>query len=239
MAHHRYHLRQGDKVYHLNFAGYYGIQQQTNVLPIIQTFPVDLLAEIFLLSRSARLPPVIHLSREPPMSLSRVCRSWREVALGLSRLWTAICVDMNALPEGSGENNSLRVSVHQWVARAKPFSLTFNFSFKRGSRGGPKLITAFNTFVASFAPRLRYLNLHQWICSPEIIVRFAISSTGDCNFTGYSTPSFSSNPARPGTFASWGHLAYGRAFLSLPHSKLLRSPSTTQNDRSTPFFKCP
>ena len=26
-----------------------------------------------------------------------------------------------------------------------------------------------------------------------------------------SPPSFSSNPGRPGTFASWGHLAYGRS----------------------------
>ena len=48
------------------------------------------------------------------------------------------------------ENNSLRVSVHQWVVRANPLPPTFNFSFKRGTRGGPKLITAFNTFVVSF-----------------------------------------------------------------------------------------
>ena len=37
------------------------------------------------------------------------------------------------------------------VARANTLPLTFNFSFKRGSSGGPKLIRAFNTFVVSFA----------------------------------------------------------------------------------------
>ena len=154
------------------------------------------------------------------MSLWRVCRSRREAALGLSRLWTAIYVDMNALPEGSGENNSLRVSVHQCVARAKPFSLTFNFNFKRGSCGGPKLMTAFNTFVVSFAPRLRQLGLHRRILSPEIMVRFAISSRETVILRDImsitSLPSFSSNPGRPGTFASWGHLAYQRSpsFLS-------------------------
>ena len=61
---------------------------------IIQTFPVDLLAEkIFLLSVSARLPLLIYLSAEPPMSLYHVCRGWRGAALVLPRLWTAIPVE--------------------------------------------------------------------------------------------------------------------------------------------------
>ena len=84
-----------------------GSNCKTNVLPIIQTFPVDLLVEISLLSVSARLPLIIHVSAEPPTSWCRVCKSWREVALGLSRLWTAICGDINVIPDGFGEIKSL------------------------------------------------------------------------------------------------------------------------------------
>ena len=140
-----------------------GPNSKTNVFPLIQTFPVDLLVEIFLLSVSARLPPAIHVSAEPPTSLCRVCRSWQEVALGLPRLWTAICVDMNALPEGSEENKWLWESVHQWVVRASPFPLTFKFKFKHPSRESPKLTTAFNAFVVPFAHRLRHLDIEAWI----------------------------------------------------------------------------
>ena len=69
---------------------------------------------------------------------------------------------MNALPEGSGENDSLWVSIHQWDARAKSFPLTFNFCLRRGRRGGLKLITVqhFYRFIRS---RLRHLDLYKRI----------------------------------------------------------------------------
>ena len=75
-GHRRYHLSQRDKVYYLNFVGDYGIQQQNKT--IIQTLPVDLLAEIFLLSLSARLPPVIRLTAEFILCLQKLARgrSW-------------------------------------------------------------------------------------------------------------------------------------------------------------------
>ena len=81
-----------------------GSNSKTNVLPIIQMFPVDRLAEIFLLSVSARLPPLIHLSAEPPVSAEfgeGSLLSFIDCGLQyLSRL------DMKAFPEGFGENNS-------------------------------------------------------------------------------------------------------------------------------------
>jgi len=42
-------------------------------------------------------------------------------------------------------------------------------------------------------------------------------------------------------FTSWHHWGVSRnplPFLSLPHPELLHSPSTTQNERRTHFFKC-
>ena len=152
-----------------------GSNRKSQCPPIIQTFPVDLLAEkMFLLSVSARLPPIIHLSAEPPMSLCHVCRSWRGVALVLPRLWTAIRV------ETRHEWTSRRVRRKQFIMGASPlvdfkgetFLMTLNFSFKRGS---PKSwrskanhsIQHFRRLIRSSITPAR---------SPEIIVRFAISS---------------------------------------------------------------
>ena len=129
-------------------------------LPPIQRLPVELLAEIFLLCTSTRSPPMIHVSTEPPTSLSRVCRTWREVALNLPRLWTALSVDMDDLAVGAEEKKSLVNLVHQWVARANHLPLTFRFKLTGVGTDRP---TAFNAFVTPFAHRLRYLDIASWI----------------------------------------------------------------------------
>ena len=105
------------------------------------------------------------------------------LVLGLPRLGTAICVDMNALPEESGENSSLRGSIHQWVIRANLFPLTFSLSFKRGGRGGTNLVHHFRRFIRSSITPPRFT---LWVQSPEIVVRYAVSSSGDCSIRGYS-----------------------------------------------------
>lgn len=129
-------------------------------LPLIQRLPVELLAEIFLLCISTRSPPMIHISTEPPTSLCRVCRTWREVALNLPRLWTALSVDMDDLAVGAEEYKSLSDLVHQWVARASHLPLTFRFKLTRCWADEP---SAFNVFVAPFANRLRHLDMVSWI----------------------------------------------------------------------------
>lgn len=136
------------------------IENHVLSLPVIQRLPVELLAEIFLLCISTRSPPMIHVSTEPPTSLCRVCRTWREVALNLPRLWTALSVDMDALAVGAEENKSLPDLVHQWVARASHLPLTFRFKL---TRFGADESTAFNAFVAPFAHRLRHLDMISWI----------------------------------------------------------------------------
>jgi hypothetical protein len=123
--------------------------------PLIQRIPVELLAEIFLLCISTRSPPMVHAT-EPPTSLCRVCRTWREVALNLPRLWTALSVDMDALAAGAAENKSISDLVHQWVARASHLPLTFRFKLTGFAANRP---TAFNAFVAPFAHRLRHLEM--------------------------------------------------------------------------------
>ena len=103
---------------------------------------------------------MIHVSTEPPTSLCRVCRTWREVALNLPRLWTALSVDMDDLAVGAEEQKSLVNLVHQWVARANHLPLTFGFKLTGFGTDRP---TAFNAFVTPFAHRLRYLDIASWI----------------------------------------------------------------------------
>ncbi|KAG2035629.1 hypothetical protein BDR03DRAFT_983478 [Suillus americanus] len=64
----------------------------TNVSSLIYRLPTEILSEIFLYC----LPEdehVTYASRLAPMLLTRICRRWREVAVGLPRLWCRLHVD--------------------------------------------------------------------------------------------------------------------------------------------------
>ncbi|GJJ15243.1 hypothetical protein Clacol_009519 [Clathrus columnatus] len=59
--------------------------------PLVQDLPEDILHEIF-----SHLHPTLEKSislREPPLSLTRVSRSWRKVAMDVSSLWTNLVLD--------------------------------------------------------------------------------------------------------------------------------------------------
>ena len=94
--------------------------------------------------------------------------------------------------------------------------------FKRGSSGGPKLITAL-TALSSFHSLLDYTtsiytngftHLRSWSDVQFPALETAILR--DIVDVHDESTVFFSNPGRPGTFASWGYLAYGRSpfFLS-------------------------
>ncbi|KAG1886172.1 hypothetical protein F4604DRAFT_1724979 [Suillus subluteus] len=64
----------------------------TSLPSLISRLPTEILSEIFLYC----LPEDEHLlyaSRQAPMLLTRVCRRWREIAVGLPRLWCSLQVD--------------------------------------------------------------------------------------------------------------------------------------------------
>ncbi|KAJ7769986.1 hypothetical protein B0H16DRAFT_1307137, partial [Mycena metata] len=58
----------------------------------IQRLPVELLHEIFL----ACLPPLKYTPashKSGPLVVSWVCKSWRDIALSLTKLWSSLALD--------------------------------------------------------------------------------------------------------------------------------------------------
>nr|GAT58946.1 predicted protein [Mycena chlorophos] len=64
------------------------LEQLKSVLSPIRRVPLDLIGEIFLFLRPGAGPP--REGTPIPWALALVCRSWRETALGISRLWSVL-----------------------------------------------------------------------------------------------------------------------------------------------------
>ncbi|KAJ7058057.1 von Willebrand factor type A domain-containing protein [Mycena amicta] len=90
------------------------LQLQTALAPI-RRLPPEILAEIFLYFQPY-MPPIADerwSGIEPPWMLGLVCRSWREIALGLGRLWSVLDVG-NFNGRSRHEDLLMRLSMHEY-----------------------------------------------------------------------------------------------------------------------------
>ncbi|KAF7365581.1 F-box domain-containing protein [Mycena venus] len=94
----------------------------------IRTLPAELLAEIFLLATAEERPAEPPLERSPHFKnvfwLSHVCSEWRQVAVGMPRLWTApitvqCCGDNRPGDEIDAHFDGLKA----WLANSAPLCI--------------------------------------------------------------------------------------------------------------------
>ncbi|KAG1886174.1 hypothetical protein F4604DRAFT_65171 [Suillus subluteus] len=103
-----------------------GNTSHTSLPSLISRLPTEILSEIFLYC----LPEdedLVYASKQAPMLLTKICRRWREIAVGLPRLWCSLKVDFWY------EDWKTRVSSHaDWQMRAFGYD-----SWLKRSRGRP------------------------------------------------------------------------------------------------------
>ncbi|KAJ6455397.1 hypothetical protein C8R45DRAFT_914815 [Mycena sanguinolenta] len=84
----------------------------------IRTLPVELLADIFVLTIRDDANEFYALHVRDALRISHVCSHWRQIANGTPQLWTGpITVDFN-----SGDENYLN-GLRAWFARSEPLSV--------------------------------------------------------------------------------------------------------------------
>ncbi|RDB19138.1 hypothetical protein Hypma_014262 [Hypsizygus marmoreus] len=125
---------------------------QTGVSPInIHNIPLDVMYDVFLLCLSSGTSPVPS-RRSAPLNLMWVCRSWRQFACDISRLWTTL-----KLSGGPNEVLNWEPMVRHWLQLAgdRPMSLSYDFTSDRAISSTPILTTS----LLPFASRIRRLEL--------------------------------------------------------------------------------
>ncbi|KAJ7157227.1 hypothetical protein C8R46DRAFT_861735, partial [Mycena filopes] len=107
----------------------------------VLSIPPEITAEIFLRclppasveSDADRLGP--H-ARRAPLSLLRVCRTWREIALSIPPLWNSLHFT-GSIVEGISSLNTMTQVVTEWFGRAgsSPLTLSLEISEKQKELG--------------------------------------------------------------------------------------------------------
>ncbi|KAH7918678.1 hypothetical protein BV22DRAFT_1076017 [Leucogyrophana mollusca] len=94
------------------------INRHQGLISCIRRFPAETLGEIFIHC----LPPDPHIQpnpRQAPLLLTRICRSWRQVALATPRLWCSLYVG----PSHRVQQQALSF-YHTWLSRARSVPLS-------------------------------------------------------------------------------------------------------------------
>jgi hypothetical protein len=198
-------------------------EKQTVYLPPVNCVPPEIWGEVFdfcvLSSQAAphrrstnrvfpshRTPPVPYSkidSREAPLVLTQVCRTWRNIVTSMSRLWTSLDVDAANVRD---EALLARIPLmHLWLERSGTHPLTLNIKFPNVNRsparrylpdnlftillsqsyrwknvsieGSAKIISKLLDSPHTFIPRLEFLSLHILDCRWIPGANFSISST--------------------------------------------------------------
>lgn len=96
--------------------------------------PLDIWAIIFSFCVSGTSQPLVH-SRSAPMLLSHICRSWRELAISTSKLWSSMSiVQTSAVPFYDETTRTLRVDfgiytlVSLWISRSGRHPLSISWT---------------------------------------------------------------------------------------------------------------
>ncbi|KAJ6478118.1 hypothetical protein C8R47DRAFT_1051352 [Mycena vitilis] len=170
----------------------------------VLTIPVEITAEIFLHC----LPeyPTHPNESIAPMLLLRICRRWRDIALGESRLWSSLKIGCAALR---------RVAEEEWLSRAggppqfhtlQPNILAQSAdlmeecdfpSWEPPCRDPFSEVTPRHYFTAAFA-QLTSLTLSEGFCSEQCVeILRRLPRLLHCNFEGVSEHENALNDTRP------------------------------------------
>ncbi|KAJ7151131.1 hypothetical protein C8R46DRAFT_1229406 [Mycena filopes] len=148
----------------------------------VLTLPFELVSQIFIecLPIHGRVRPKVDT---PPLSLSQVCRPWREIALSTCELWSSLDLLFRPKPNPNGptSDHSLKALplLETWLSRAEgyPLSITIRSKF-------PAFDPQIMPLISNVAGQLRSLELTVepqdfWLLAPTQVTfprlrRFAV-----------------------------------------------------------------
>ena len=133
------------------------------ILSPLRRLPPEILGEIFLTCKDeASENPQKILRRQPPSVLSQVCRSWRQVAINLPRLWDTFRVDYKPTTTFNPlSDHPLPLSrvIDIWAHRSKPLPMNIaihsNHQFSGSRSMHPSLVTS----LRNLSHRIRKLDI--------------------------------------------------------------------------------
>ncbi|KAJ7039809.1 hypothetical protein C8F04DRAFT_279802 [Mycena alexandri] len=120
-----------------------------NIVYPVLTLPPELVSQIFVhcLPSHGRVRPKVDT---PPLSLSQICRDWREIALSSCELWSSLDLLFTA---GSPNDGALPL-LETWFSRAKDYPLSVTIR-SEDEELDPKIIS----LISSVAGRIQSLEL--------------------------------------------------------------------------------
>ncbi|KAL1722388.1 hypothetical protein EV715DRAFT_270392 [Schizophyllum commune] len=177
---------------------------------IISTLPIELLSEIFrwyVAGASFHYPSSQYW---PPLILTRVCSSWRDIVMGLPRLWTQVVIPGAHQCQTPHEDCLQRCN--DWLQRSFPHPVVVDLPYSYMSCMESRLASDVLAKHASRITRLE-LNLHGYQVRSEksMIALFALP---------------------PGTFPVLTHLTLIVIFSPLRTLRLKYEPQTAEDNIS-------
>ena len=133
------------------------------ILSRLRRLPPEILGEIFLACKDEALgEPHTILRKQPPSVLSQVCRSWRQVAINLPRLWDTFRVNYATTfypPEGGNHVLPLSRMIDIWAFRSKPLPINVAIHSNYQLSGSRPIPASLVTSLRDLSHRIRKLDI--------------------------------------------------------------------------------
>ena len=135
------------------------------ILSPLRRLPPEILGEIFLICKDeASGKPHKILRRQPPGVLSQVCRSWRQVAINLPRLWDTFRVDYKPTttfhpPELHDHLVPLSRVIDIWAHRSKPLPMNISIHSNHQFSGFRSIHPSLVASLRNLSHRIRKLDV--------------------------------------------------------------------------------
>ncbi|KAJ7580293.1 hypothetical protein C8J56DRAFT_279331 [Mycena floridula] len=103
----------------------------------MRNIPRDVLQEIFIHCLPSGRTTTRMTRRDAPILLGQICRSWRQVSLGTTQLWSSLCLDLCIY---STPKEKLRMeNANAWISRSgsQPLDIHINCTLQDGSHLSP------------------------------------------------------------------------------------------------------
>ncbi|KAJ8078168.1 hypothetical protein PM082_000374 [Marasmius tenuissimus] len=125
-------------------------------------FPADIWGEIFVhCLPTNKLDVALCTTKEPPLLLTTICRTWREIALNTPRLWSALHVCV-AYTDINLANPALLEGMKLWLDRSGSRPLTLSVSMSDYTPSNSPAVTGFNSTPCTALMNLLASYSHRW-----------------------------------------------------------------------------
>ncbi|KAK1216429.1 hypothetical protein PQX77_020949 [Marasmius sp. AFHP31] len=161
------------------------VDRHRKLLSPFRRFPEDIWREVFV-----QILPDTHLptrnTAEAPLSLTSICRSWRDIALSTPQLWNSIHLFLPSPPQDLDEDDfaplleARKEGLKLWLARSGSLPLTISLAMGSFPIERPSLWYSYSEITKLIAGySRRWLSLSLYYLHPRIIEPFQTLTGGD------------------------------------------------------------